>query len=156
MAEQPITPPGHEKRGTFRLLSYWSTMKGDREFPKLEELSVQVLEDMWHLCFVIEIRDPIEESVFQYFGPELATVFNTNHGGEPVKQAFEDDWILENTVGFFPKIIKERQPITESSEFFLEGDEVRYRSLIVPLSSDGKKIDYVMGTTNYKIFPKNA
>lgn len=102
---------------------------------------------MWHFTFTIDVRN----QQFHYFGPELATIFKTDYTGEYVGQSMQDDPILGNTIGFYPKVIERRAPLSESSSFHLNGREVRYRSLIVPLSSDGLVIDYVLGTTNYKV-----
>ncbi len=107
---------------------------------------------MWHYTFTIQLGADETESSFQYFGPQLASVFDADHTGKSLEEAFQDDILLQNTIGFYPKTVETRSPVSESSSFFSEGKEVKYRSLIVPLSSDGTIIDFVLGTTNYKIF----
>lgn len=153
MNEQEL-PPGQEKRLTFRLLSYWQRIRGDRTFPALGEIDISAITEMWHHCFTIEVGDTLDECRFQNFGPELCQTFGVNHAGEPVLDALAHDPKLEHTIGFFPDVLKRREPVADSGEFYMEGDEVRYRSLIVPLSTNGTDIDYLLGTTNYRIFPK--
>lgn len=144
-------PSGTEQRMTFRLLSYWNRIKGARAFPALTDINISEISDMWHLTFTIDCTGDASRHKFHYFGPELVTAFETNYTGELLQTALQDV-MVNNTIGFYEKVIATRAPVSESSSFFDDGKEVRYRSLIVPLSSDGAAIDYLFGTTNYKIF----
>ena len=106
---------------------------------------------MWHFTFTIAVSGPEEDHAFQYFGPQLANIFGNDYTGEMVQHAFQD-LIVSNTIGFYDKVISTRAPVSESSSFYKDGKEVRYRSLIVPLSPNGNDIDFILGTANYKIF----
>lgn len=150
--QEPLKTTGQERRITFRLLSYWNRIRADREMPSLGDLNVEEIGEIWHFSFVIDLRKGLNEARFHFFGPELVNIFETNHTDSFCRDALEQDTKLENTIGFYPKVVERRTPVSESSEFFLENKEVRYRSLIVPFSSDGATIDYLMGTTNYKMF----
>ncbi|MBN8531424.1 MAG: PAS domain-containing protein [Alphaproteobacteria bacterium] len=152
ISQEPLKTTGQERRITFRLLSYWNRIRADREMPSLGDVNVDEITEIWHFSFVIDISKGLDEARFHYFGPELVNIFEANHTDELLRHAMEQDTKLENTLGFYPKVVERRAPVSESSEFFLENKEVRYRSLIVPFSGDGKTIDYLMGTTNYKIF----
>lgn len=118
----------------------------------MSEITVSEIVDIWHYSFTVDVQGGGEDEYkVQYFGPELINVFGADYTGEPLGDALRDSLKLANTIGFYPKVIKARVPVSESSSFYLEGREVRYRSLIVPLSSDGRTIDYLFGTTNYKV-----
>lgn len=145
-----------ERRVTFRLLSYWNRMRGEREFPSLADIDITVIPELWHHTFTIEVHADLSHCKFQNFGPELSHIFGTSYAGEPVMDALAGDFKLESTIGYFPEVLRRREPVADSSQFYLEGDEVKYRSLIVPLSSNGRDIDYLLGTTNYKVFGKGA
>jgi hypothetical protein len=125
-------------------------MRGDRLFASLADINIQEILELWHFSFTIDVQH--DEHFFQYFGPELATVFGQDYTGEHMAYA-SNDITVDNTIGFYPKVIKNREPALEAASFFSEGFEIKYRSIIVPLSSDGVNIDYVLGTTNYKAFP---
>ena len=144
-------PISQEQRLTFRLLSYWNRIRGTRELPSLSDVNISEITEMWHLTFTIDVSGGEEDHKFQYFGPDLATIFGTDYTGQYLADAMNDTTV-NNTLGFYPKVMEDGKPHSESSSFYLEGKEVRYRSLIVPLSSDGETIDFVLGTTNYKIF----
>lgn len=120
--------------------------------PSLKDVNIGEITEMWHFSFTMAVSGELNDHFFQYFGPELASVFGEDYTGSNVAEAVGDSELLSNTLGFYLKVIETAAPLSESSSFFMNGKEVRYRSLIVPLSSDGKTIDYVMGTTNYKIF----
>lgn len=144
-------PNQQEQRLTFRLLSYWSRIKGDRPFPSLADMQIADISELWHHTFTLSLVGAPKEHHFQYFGPALASIFNTDYTGEFLEIAMQDV-MLSTTLGFYDKVVETRAPASESAEFEYNGKEVRYRSLIVPLSSDGVTIDYLLGTTNYKIF----
>lgn len=120
--------------------------------PALTDVNIQEIAEMWHFSFTLDVSKPLNEHFFQYFGPGLAAIFGEDYAGANAQVAMQESALLSNTIGFYEKVIATAAPQTESSSFFMDGKEVRYRSLIVPLSTDGKTIDYVMGTTNYKIF----
>lgn len=126
-------------------------MRGDRLFPSLADINIQEILELWHFTFTIDVQQD-EMHFFQYFGSELATVFGQDYTGETLAEAM-NDVIVDNTIGFYPRVISTREPALEAASFYMDGMEMRYRSIIVPLSSNGMDIDYVMGTTNYKAFP---
>lgn len=124
-------------------------MRGTRPFPSLSDININEILEMWHWSFTINVSE--DPHFFQYFGPQLADIFGHDYTGESIPDAMNDPKI-QQTIGFYEKARDNREPSLEADSFMLEGKEVRYRSLIVPLSSDGKNIDYLIGTTNYKIF----
>lgn len=117
--------------------------------PSLADVNINEITEMWHFTFTIALKDG-EEPYFHYFGPELIQILDEDYTSHSVEEAM--DGLMGNLIGFYPKVIKQRSPVSESSHFYMEGQEARYRSLIVPLSSDGQEIDFLVGTTNYRIY----
>lgn len=150
---QHITPPNPaEQRLTFRLLSYWNRMRGKRSFPALADINIADIEEIWHFTFTIHTVSPVrDDHTLLYFGPQLVSIFGMDYTGELVVEAL-NDVIVNNTIGSYINTLEKREPTMEAASFHYDGKEIRYRSLFVPLSSDGVVIDYIMGTTNYKIF----
>ncbi len=105
---------------------------------------------MWHYTFTIHLEEN-GEHYFQYFGPEMKAIIGEDLTNENFDDAMQNS-IMGSLIGFYDKVIQQRTPVSESSQFYREGKEIRYRSLIVPLSSDGTRIDYLIGTTNYKAY----
>jgi hypothetical protein len=141
---------GQEQRMTFRLLSYWSRVRAGRIMPALKDVNISEIQEIYHFTFTIKMESE-EGPVFEYFGPELAGTFGQDYTGIPLEEALADT-MVDNTIGFYEKVLESKQPHSESSEFFLDGREVRYRSIILPCSSNEFNVDYLIGTTNYKIF----
>lgn len=153
MTQTPPPLKGQEQRMTFRLLSLWNRLRGERSMPSLADIDIHEIEEVWHSTFTIDVRGDESEHVFQYFGPDLATVFDNDYTGMELEDAM-NDIMINNTIGYYDKVIQTKQPQSESSEFYMDGKEVRYRSIILPLSSDDENIDFVFGTTNYRVFEK--
>lgn len=147
-----ISGGGQEQRLTFRLLSYWNRVRGNRSMPMLSDVNISEITEIWHFTFTIDLLDPGGHK-FHYFGPSLASVFGQDYTGEYLADVMEQDGgMLSNTIGFYDKVVEKAEPALEAASFYSEGNEVRYRSIIVPFSTDGTTIDYLVGTTNYKVF----
>lgn len=145
-AHSPFNP---EQRLTFRLLSYWNRVRGGKKYPALSHLNISEIQEIWHFSFSINVEKKQHE--FQYFGPDLVTIFGVDYSGDLVEDAM-NDMFVNNTIGSYVNTIIKQKPTMESASFNYNGKDVRYRTLTVPLSTDGENIDYIMGTTNYKIF----
>jgi hypothetical protein len=124
-------------------------MRAGRKYPSLSDINISDIEEIWHFSFTIDVMNA--QHKFQYFGPELVTIFGVDYTGEYVEETMNDIFI-NNTIGSYLNSIEQKKPTMESASFHYNGKEVRYRTLTVPLSHNGEAIDYVMGTTNYKIF----
>ncbi len=138
-----------EQRLTFRLLSYWNRIRAGKRYPSLSHINIGEIQEIWHFSFTIDVSKAEHE--FQYFGPDLVTIFGVDYSGDNVEEAM-NDMFVNNTIGSYVNTIQKQKPTMESASFSYNGRDVRYRTLTVPLSSDGENIDYIMGTTNYKIF----
>ncbi len=144
---------GQEQRLTFRLLSYWNRIRGSRSMPSLKDINVSEIEEIWHFSFIINSTEH-DNHKMHFFGPDLISVFGQDYSGEAMKEALQEP-ILGNTIGFYYKVLEAKEPALEAASFFNDGNEVRYRSIIVPLSDDGHNVNFLMGTTNYKVFTNN-
>lgn len=145
------TAKGQEQRLTFRLLSYWSRVRAGRSMPSLGDVNIREISEIYHFTFTIEMATEDEDDRISYFGPELAAVFGQDYTGHYLSEAL-NDVMINNTIGFYDKVLADKEPHSESSEFYVDGREVRYRSIILPCSSNDNDVDYLIGTTNYKIF----
>jgi hypothetical protein len=118
--------------------------------PAMSEVKINEIEEIWHISFVIDVTE--EKHCFQYFGPALAEIFGEDFTTEDMEEALDKEPLLANSIGYYPKVIETRQPALDASAFQNNNEEIRYRSIIVPLSNDGENVHYLLGTTNYKSF----
>jgi hypothetical protein len=142
-----------EQRQTFRLLAIWHEAKGNAaKFPSLEALQLAKYPDIHEMTFIIDVmtEDP-KQFYFDYFGHELSNIFDHDHTGALLEDAFMENDLLRNTISFCTNPLRTKMPACESSVFQVSERNAYYRSLVVPVSSNGKKIDFLVGTANYKI-----
>lgn len=118
--------------------------------PSLKDINVSEIEEIWHFSFVINATYA-DDHQMHFFGPKLISVFGEDYSGQRMNEAILDP-MLGNTIGFYTKVLQAGEPALEAASFYSDGNEVRYRSIIVPLSDDGQNINFLMGTTNYKVF----
>jgi hypothetical protein len=139
----------YEQRMTFRLLSYWNKLKGEREIPSIKEVNITELGEVWGFCFTICLDDEEKVDEFQYFGAELVALTGVDLSGLNVEKSLPGT-MMAQLMDFYPQVILLRSPVSKASKCLQNGCEILYRSLIVPFSSDGNKVDFLMGTTNFR------
>lgn len=139
-----------ERRFVLRLLEYWQVLRGARNFPKLSDVS---FNDMGHdaaSCAVLELADPVEKSVFNHLGRRLQPGEWETADGHSLADAPPDS-LLFNMTTHLATMLDKRVPVSMGGAFTLYGKPVLGRSILLPLSDDGKTIVHVLGGINYKV-----
>lgn len=144
----PHAAPGKENRLTYNLLAYWEERRGEREFPSLRDIEPADLEDLWSYCFVLDVRSFVDTPYFHYLGPALAKFSGIFLSGN-------HDWsstLLRMAVCHFREALQRRAPVLVEDELTLyDTRKLLFRSTLLPLSENGRDIDFVLGAANGKI-----
>ncbi len=141
----------NEQRHTFRLLSYWNSIKEDDKFPDLSEISLGDMEDLWDYCFVLDVTRR-ENPEFQHFGTELVRIFGEDYTGKHLQDA-EAHSVLADISKFIEEVWLMESPVSHCGEVTVDGSLLRYRSLLAPLCEDqDDQIHYLIGTTNFRAY----
>lgn len=135
-------------RLVWQLLNYWQECRGDRDFPSLADIDPDAISHIWQQCFVLDARASSNFPYFQYLGPELAKYSGVLLSGQ-------SDWnltLLDKAVSQYNEAIEKRLPVIVEDEMTLfDGGKLLFRSVILPLSDDQNKINYLLGGANGKI-----
>jgi len=142
----------NERRLVLRVEDYWNYLRRDRVFPSTADIDPVELGDDWCDCFVLNPSVPPEAASFLFVGPRLL---------ENAK--LPEDWsrsadrhvrdcpkgsMLARSVQYVGQVLEQRMPVTVAEVFTEAGEEVRLRGTLFPLSSDGKRIDAILGAAN--------
>jgi hypothetical protein len=142
----------NERRLVLRVEDYWNYLRENREFPRAGDIDPVELGDDWCDCFVMRPAAPPAESVFLFVGPRLLESARLPEDWAKEAERHIRDCptgtMLARAVQYFSHVLAQRQPITVAEVFEENGEEVKLRGTLFPLSSDGRNIDAILGAAN--------
>ena len=145
----PAPPRPHELRLTMRVLARWREASGARPFPRPEEIVAQKFGDDWQNCLMIRVDPMIERSTFAFIGKTLFLGKPVPLEGRTVS-ACDAGTLLHSATTYLASVIAKRVPISVGGSGTHLGVPILYRSMLMPLSTDGISIDVVLGAANYR------
>jgi len=136
-------------RLTMRVLAYWREICNEREFPQRSDITSEGLGADWSNCLLIGIDAMPERSSFLYVGSELVVPDSTSLVGSPVA-ACPRESILGLATAYVGTVLHRRVPVSMSGSGTNRGASILYRSILLPLSTDGHQIDCLLGAANFR------
>ena len=141
-------PPEAERRLTYRLLNYWDTLRGAREYPKMSDIDGDMIPDIWPWCFILDTQRDYPSPYFHFLGEGLAKYSGVYLSGK-------DDWrmtLLDKAAAHLDHTLKARAPIMIEDELVrYDGQSLQFRSIMLPLSDDGETITHILGAANGRL-----
>jgi hypothetical protein len=138
-----------ERRLVLRLLDHWRNMAGDLDWPLPQSVDPAALADMWTFCFMID--DAHTTPRLSYVGDYHKEMY----GGDPTGLAYADvnkDTLIGRSASYLKDVLAKSVPVTYGGQFVdIHGNGLLYRSILLPLSVDGKTISAVLGGANCRI-----
>lgn len=142
-------PHPRERRLVLRLLDYWRQMAGDGDWPQPESVDPTAIPDMWTFCFMID--QPNGAARLSYVGDYHKEMYGADPTGLTVAQV-DKDTLIGRSASFVQDVLAKGVPVTYGSQFVdKQGRGLLYRSILLPLSADGKTISVVLGGANCRI-----
>lgn len=136
-----------ERRLVLRLMAYWDDLRGDRAYPAVGDLDPGTIGDDWDACFVMALKDPVDASVFRHVGASLTSRPVPGDGSATLRGCPEAT-LLHHAVRNVPRMLEKGVPVSVGGEAAVDGAAVLYRSILLPLSDDGERIDHILGAAN--------
>ena len=113
----------------------------------------QALSDVWRHCFTLDPREPCEDSAFRYVGDSIAAQSGLTDSEITLDQ-IGSNTLLDHATRNVSDVIAQRVPVIHSGQFVnADGATVMFRSILLPLSTDQKAIDCVVGGARCKALP---
>jgi hypothetical protein len=137
-----------ERRRTNRLVSAWRAARGEAPFPSFAGLeSVTDPELQRHFLLMrVGSKGALTIERFGPPAPQPDGVASTEGESPPVVTPLVVTWVL--SVG--AAVLQRQAPVSESDEVKIGHRRLRYRCAVVPVSSDGAKLDGLVGVLGYR------
>jgi hypothetical protein len=137
-----------------RLLGYWRHLKGERPYPREDEVDPETLSDIWDSCFLVEVMEPTHAGGYRYayMGPSLIQAYGDDWTNKDIAQRLLEPHTQE-LMHKFEKVVQSRSPVHDESEFDNAGRvHIKYRSCMLPLGKSPGKVDYILGVMRWRAY----
>ena len=150
VSEPPPSVGQDERRMQVRAYNYWAGLLGSHTFPPVEGLLAGAYPDFAENSVVLHFDDGIEDPAIEFVGDKLAEECGTESSIKRLSQV-PGRSLLSRITDHYMQIIANQAPIGFEAEFVNQhGRTILYRGILLPFSSDGLQIDYIMGVINWK------
>ena len=144
-------PVSHtDKRLANRFLNYWEGLRGDQDYPLISNLNLDHVGEFLPYIFNIDLSSGTDDPKFRFLGRQLVR----DCGGDITNQGISrllPQSCLARAVERRGEVVSEGKPCMIADEFVnADGDKVLYRAVMMPFSSTGDTIDFIIGAINSK------
>lgn len=148
--ESPAEVSGDERRMHVRAYNYWVSLLSGRAYPSIEDLDPENLSDFGPNSILLDFTGGIENPGIAWLGDRLRMACDLPVGLASVAD-IPSRSILSRLTDHYLQIIANRAPIGFEAEYVNDrGDEILYRGILMPFSSDDDTIDFIYGVINWK------
>lgn len=149
--EPPPSISGDERRMQVRAYNFWTGQLGEKNYPSIEELHPENVEDFREYSVLLDFTSGIENPSIQFLGDKLRVECGIDDDIGYLDQVPPRS-LLSRITDHYLQIIANRAPIGFEAEFVNEtGQTIMYRGILLPYSSDDDMIDFIYGVINWKV-----
>jgi hypothetical protein len=138
-----------ERRAVLRVLQHWRRACGARDFPARQDIDPAAIASDWRSSFIVDLFGRNGVPSFGYIGDALQIAPWGDGVGARVTDC-PPGTILAIATNYMGNVIESRLPVSHSGSALHDGHVVLFRSILLPLSADGARIDAILGTANFR------
>ena len=139
-----------ERRMHVRAYNYWVSLLNGREFPSIQDLDPEAIEDFSTHSVIVDLTGKLNIPATPFVGSAIKDEI-----GVEVVNSISDvpgRSLLSRLTDHYFQIVATRTPVGFEAEFINQrGDDLCYRGILMPFSSDRETIDYVYGVISWKV-----
>ncbi len=128
---------------------YWQELRADGDFPATADFHEGVLGEDWLWSLIIGLGETPDEAVFRHVGNHLWNPDWGSWDGLSLRDCPQPS-LLAAAVDYIPRVLDRQVPISIGGELAVTDMSILYRSILLPLSSNGSDIDGLLGAANFR------
>jgi len=142
--------PFVENRLVGKALKFWETVRDGRDLPSTDDLSSSECPFGPSETMVIEVGTTENDDTIVAAGEKITLALGVDPTGLGALEALPSS--TEMGLSFCRASVDLKKPMADVGRFFnRKGEEVLYRSILLPLSDDGQTVNRVVSAFSYKI-----
>jgi hypothetical protein len=139
-----------ERRMHVRAYNYWASLLDGRDYPSVEDLEPGDLADFAPHSVLLDFTSGRDNPATSFIGEALRAECGLDAQVQSIADVPSRS-LLSRLTDHYMQIIANRAPVGFEAEFANQhGVPIRYRGILMPLSSDGDTIDFIYGVINWK------
>ncbi|GAA4725376.1 hypothetical protein H9L13_00225 [Sphingomonas lutea] len=139
-----------ERRMHVRAYNYWVSLLDGRDFPSIEDLEPGNLEDFSAHSVLLDFTCGRDSPAMPYIGGAIREECGLADDARTTSEVPSRS-LLSRLTDHYLQIIANRAPIGFEAEYVNQREEnICYRGILMPFSSDGETIDFIYGVINWK------
>ncbi len=143
-----MTSLNQERRLTTRVLSAWKKIAG-KSFPKRSQVDPRNFGSDWGYCLMIDVDDVPANSRFSHVGNALRDSTWPTFDRQSVSECLEGS-LLELVTRHISRVTEKKKPVSYGGSACHEDGDILYRTILLPLSETGDKIDGILAAVAYR------
>ena len=139
-----------ERRMHVRAYNYWVSLLDGRDFPSIEDLEPENVQDFAANSVLLDFTCGRENPAVPYVGGAIRDECDLDDNMRTISHVPSRS-LLSRLTDHYLQIIANRAPIGFEAEYVNQRSEnICYRGILMPFSSDGDAIDFIYGVINWK------
>src|SRR5687768_12885602 len=139
-----------ERRMHVRAYNYWASLLDGRDYPSIEDLEPGDLSEFAPHSVLLDFTASPENPATPYIGAEVRDECGISDEVHTIADVPSRS-LLSRLTDHYMQIIANRAPVGFEAEFVNQRSEnLCYRGILMPFSSDGATIDFIYGVINWK------
>ena len=135
-----------------RVLAQWREIAGARGVPHRSQIDPHLFGEDWASCLLVDVDPKLECSRFAYVGETLRDPNWPTFERQRIADC-EKDSLLHVATSYIARVVAKAVPISTGGVGIHDGVPIVYRSILLPLSEGGGRVDGVLGAANYREIP---
>jgi hypothetical protein len=145
-----------ERRMHVRAYNYWVSLLEGRDFPSIEDLEPADVVDFEANSVLLDFTCGRDNPAIPYIGGAIREECGLADDARRIDDVPSRS-LLSRLTDHYLQIIANRAPIGFEAEFVNQrGENICYRGILMPFSSDGETIDFIYGVINWKLVERGA
>jgi hypothetical protein len=139
-----------ERRMHVRAYNYWASLLEGRDYPSIEDLEPGDLVEFAPHSVLLDFTSGRDNPATPYIGAAIRAECDLSEDVQAIDQVPSRS-LLSRLTDHYMQIIANRAPVGFEAEFENQrGENICYRGILMPFSSDGDTIDFIYGVINWK------
>src|SRR3954451_699499 len=139
-----------ERRMHVRAYNYWVSLLEGRDFPSIDDLESSDVEDFGAHSVLLDFTCGRDNPAVPDIGADMLDGCELTDDTRTISDVLPCS-LLSHLTDHYMQIIANRAPIGFEAEFVNQREEnICYRGILMPFSSDGDAIDFIYGVINWK------
>ncbi len=150
LMERPPSIGSDERRMHVRAYNHWVSLLAGRAYPSVADLDPEHDADFGEHAVLLDFSRDADNPGIAFLGDRLRGECAPDRQPATIAEVPPRS-LLARLTEQYPQIIVNRAPIGFEAEFVGQrGNEMLYRGILMPFSSDDRTIDFIYGVVNWK------